>query len=137
MSGPFGENAEVHVQVRKNCHHLHKKKQDRLKTSFKDCAGLLRRCSEFVLGCTSYSKTGSFGTKCWTKVIFCGNSVPLKVTTKRDCKPVPLQIHACQIIFYFMKDLLCASISLKKNLTRFEIYCIFAKMFFIFIFLTH
>ena len=36
-------------------------------------------------------------TKYWTKVMFCSNSVPSKVTTKRDYKPVPLQVHAWQI----------------------------------------
>ena len=51
-------------------------------------------CSELcsvVLGCTSFSKIGSFWTKCWTKVIFFGNSNPTKVTSKRDYKLVSLQ----------------------------------------------
>ena len=50
-------------------------------TSFRQCAGNLE----------------SFWTKNWTKVTFCGNSVPTKVKTKRDQKPVQSRVHACQI----------------------------------------
>ena len=56
------------------------------------------RCSELVFGCnrlyfvcTSYSKIWRLGLKCWTKVIFRGNSVATKVISKRGYKPVPFK----------------------------------------------
>ena len=61
-------------------------------------------CSELVLfGCTwLYSfvlpiLSLAAWTKYWTQVTFRGNSVTTKMTTRRDHKPVPLQVHACQI----------------------------------------